>query len=133
MDAQKANAQALVNIRVLDLTRVLAGPWCTQTLADMGADVIKIEHPARGDDTRHWGPPYFQTTDGRETRDATYFASANRNKRSVGVDIASSEGADLIRAMAAHCDVFIENFRPGTLEQMGLAPETERGMALERG
>lgn len=119
-------AQALGNVRVLDLTRVLAGPWCTQTLADMGADVIKIEHPARGDDTRHWGPPYFRTTDGRETRDATYFASANRNKRSVGVDIASREGADLIRALAAQCDVFVENFKVGDLARYGLDYESIR-------
>lgn len=112
--------QALGNVRVLDLTRVLAGPWCTQTLADMGADVLKIEHPVRGDDTRHWGPPYFRTTDGRETRDATYFASANRNKRSVGVDIASAEGAELIRSLAVQCDVFIENFKVGDLARYGL-------------
>ena len=120
--------QALGNIRVLDLTRVLAGPWCTQTLADMGADVIKIEHPARGDDTRHWGPPYFRTTDGRETRDATYFASANRNKRSVGVDIASPEGADLIRALAVQCDVFVENFKVGDLARYGLDYESIRAV-----
>ncbi len=120
--------QALGNIRVLDLTRVLAGPWCTQTLADMGADVIKIEHPARGDDTRHWGPPYFRTTDGRETPDATYFASANRNKRSVGVDIASREGADLIRALAAQCDVFVENFKVGDLARYGLDYESIRAL-----
>ena len=114
------NPQALGNVRVLDMTRVLAGPWCTQTLADMGADVLKIEHPTRGDDTRHWGPPYFRTTDGRETRDATYFASANRNKRSVGVDIASPEGAELVRSLAAQCDVFIENFKVGDLARYGL-------------
>ena len=120
--------QALGNIRVLDLTRVLAGPWCTQTLASMGADVIKIEHPARGDDTRHWGPPYFRTTDGRETRDATYFASANRNKRSVGVDIASPEGADLIRALAVQCDVFVENFKVGDLARYGLDYESIRAV-----
>ncbi len=121
-------AQALGNVRVLDLTRVLAGPWCTQTLADMGADVIKIEHPARGDDTRHWGPPYFRTTQGRETRDATYFASTNRNKRSVGVDIASGEGADLIRRLAAQCDVFIENFKVGDLARYGLDYDSIRAV-----
>lgn len=120
--------QALGNVRVLDLTRVLAGPWCTQTLADMGADVIKIEHPARGDDTRHWGPPYFRTTDGRETRDATYFASANRNKRSVGVDIAQADGAALIRSLAAQCDVFIENFKVGDLARYGLDYESIRAV-----
>lgn len=120
--------QALGNVRVLDLTRVLAGPWCTQTLADMGADVIKIEHPVRGDDTRHWGPPYFRTTDGRETRDATYFASANRNKRSVGVDIASREGADLVRALATQCDVFVENFKVGDLARYGLDYDSIRAV-----
>lgn len=128
MTKEPIPAQALAHVRVLDLTRVLAGPWCTQTLADMGADVIKIEHPVRGDDTRHWGPPYFRTTDGRETHDATYFASANRNKRSVGVDIASSEGAALVRAMAAHCDVFIENFKVGDLQRYGLDYESIRAI-----
>ena len=116
--------QALGNVRVLDLTRILAGPWCTQTLADMGADVIKVEHPARGDDTRHWGPPYFRTTDGRETRDATYFASANRNKRSVAIDIANPEGAELVRKLATECDVFIENFKVGDLARYGLDYES---------
>jgi crotonobetainyl-CoA:carnitine CoA-transferase CaiB-like acyl-CoA transferase len=120
------SAQALGNVRVLDLTRILAGPWCTQTLADMGADVIKIEHPTRGDDTRQWGPPYFRTTDGREARDATYFASTNRNKRSVGIDIASPEGAELVRSMAARCDVFIENFKVGDLARYGLDYESIR-------
>lgn len=120
------SAQALGNVRVLDLTRILAGPWCTQNLADMGADVIKIEHPTRGDDTRQWGPPYFRTTDGRETRDATYFASTNRNKRSVGIDIASPEGAELVRSMAAECDVFIENFKVGDLARYGLDYESIR-------
>lgn len=128
MGTETMKPQALGNVRVLDLTRVLAGPWCTQTLADMGADVIKIEHPGRGDDTRHWGPPYFRTTDGRETRDATYFASANRNKRSVGVDIASHEGADLIRALAAQCDVFVENFKVGDLARYGLDYESIRAV-----
>lgn len=111
---------------MLDLTRVLAGPWCTQTLADMGADVLKVEHPVRGDDTRHWGPPYFRTTDGRETGDATYFASANRNKRSVAIDIATTEGADLVRAMAAESDVFVENFKVGDLARYGLDYESIR-------
>lgn len=118
--------QALGHIRVLDLTRILAGPWCTQTLADMGADVLKIEHPRRGDDTRQWGPPYFRTTDGRETGDATYFASANRNKRSVGIDIASLEGAAIVRTLAEQCDVFVENFKVGDLARYGLDYESIR-------
>ncbi|MCB4321522.1 CoA transferase [Alcaligenes sp. 13f] len=125
---QDKQKQALGDVRILDLTRVLAGPWCTQTLADMGADVIKIEHPVRGDDTRHWGPPYFRTTDGREASDATYFASTNRNKRSVGVDISSQEGGDLIRALAGQCDVFIENFKVGDLARYGLDYESIRAL-----
>jgi crotonobetainyl-CoA:carnitine CoA-transferase CaiB-like acyl-CoA transferase len=120
------SAQALGHVRVLDLTRVLAGPWCTQTLADMGADVIKVEHPTRGDDTRQWGPPHWRTTDGRESPDATYFASANRNKRSVGIDIASPEGGELVRRLATQCDVFIENFKVGDLARYGLDYESVR-------
>ncbi len=112
--------QALENIKVLDLTRILAGPWCTQTLADMGADVIKIEHPRRGDDTRQWGPPHAITTTGEATPDATYFASANRNKRSAAIDIASPEGAELVRSLARESDVFIENFKVGDLARYGL-------------
>src|SRR6185437_92629 len=86
------NMGALSHIRVLDLTRVLAGPWCAQTLADFGADVIKIERPEVGDDTRHWGPPYLKAPDGTDTREAAYYLAANRNKRSVTVDIATPEG-----------------------------------------
>ncbi|AMR78286.1 CaiB/BaiF CoA-transferase family protein [Cupriavidus taiwanensis] len=112
--------QALGNIRVLDMTRVLAGPWCTQMLGDMGADVIKIEHPSRGDDTRQWGPPYAMTSEAEVLEDSTYFASANRNKRSVGVDIANPDGADLIRKLVLECDIFVENFKVGDLARRGL-------------
>src|SRR5690606_28742815 len=87
----------LTGIRVLDLTRVLAGPWCTQNLADLGAEVIKIERPGAGDDTRGWGPPYVKDQQGADTTEAAYYASANRNKQSVALDIATPRGAELIR------------------------------------
>lgn len=112
--------QALDNIRILDLTRVLAGPWCTQLMADMGAEVIKIEHPARGDDTRHWGPPWSEDTLGEQSPDSTYYASANRGKKSVAIDIATPEGAELVRELAKECDVIIENFKVGDLARYGL-------------
>ncbi|WP_186229491.1 CaiB/BaiF CoA transferase family protein [Burkholderia gladioli] len=111
---------ALSHIRVLDLSRVLAGPWCAQTLADFGADVIKIERPGAGDDTRHWGPPYHRAADGSDTREAAYYLAANRNKRSVTVDIASPEGQRVIRELAAQCDVVIENYKAGQLKKYGL-------------
>jgi crotonobetainyl-CoA:carnitine CoA-transferase CaiB-like acyl-CoA transferase len=113
-------AQALSNIRVLDLTRVLAGPWCTQVLADLGAEVIKIERPGTGDDTRAWGPPWLKTPEGGEARDSTYFASANRGKKSVTVNIATPEGQAIMRELAAKCDVLIENYRAGDLKRYGL-------------
>jgi crotonobetainyl-CoA:carnitine CoA-transferase CaiB-like acyl-CoA transferase len=113
-------AQALAGIRILDLTRVLAGPLATQTLADLGAEVIKVERPGTGDDTRAWGPPFLKDRDGKETRDSTYFLSCNRGKRSVTIDIARAEGQDLIRQMAQHCDVFAENFKAGDLARYGL-------------
>jgi len=111
---------ALSHIRVLDLTRVLAGPWCAQTLADFGADVIKIERPEVGDDTRHWGPPYLKTPDGADTREAAYYLAANRNKRSVTVDIASPEGQQIVRELAAQSDVVLENYKVGQLKKYGL-------------
>ncbi|VTU45770.1 Succinyl-CoA:(R)-benzylsuccinate CoA-transferase subunit BbsF (plasmid) [Variovorax sp. SRS16] len=104
---------ALAGVRILDLSRVLAGPWCTMTLADLGADVIKIENPAGGDDTRGWGPPNV----GGES---AYFFCANRNKRSVAVDISQPEGQALVRELLAHCDVVVENFRAGALQRYGL-------------
>ena len=111
---------ALDGIRVLDLSRILAGPWCTQNLADLGADVIKIERPGGGDDTRTWGPPFLVGDDGIESREAAYYLGANRNKRSVTCDIATPEGQRLIRALAARCDVFIENFKVGDMARYGL-------------
>ncbi len=109
----------LAGVRVLDLSRVLAGPWATQTLADLGAEVIKIERPGAGDDTRHWGPPFTATTDGSKG-DAAYFLCANRGKKSVALDIASPEGAEAVRKLAATCDVVVENFKTGGLKKYGL-------------
>ena len=111
---------SLGHIRVLDLSRVLAGPWCSQNLADLGADVIKIERPGAGDDTRAWGPPYAKDSDGNDTTEAAYYLAANRGKRSVTVDIASSEGQALVRELAAHADVVLENFKVGHLARYGL-------------
>lgn len=111
---------ALSHIRVLDLSRVLAGPWAGQTLADLGADVIKIERPGSGDDTRHWGPPYLRDTEGNETAEAAYYLAANRNKRSVAIDITRPQGQALIRDMAARADIVIENYKVGGLARYGL-------------
>jgi len=110
----------LDGIRVLDLSRVLAGPWCSQNLADLGADVIKVERPGTGDDTRGWGPPYLKDADGNDTIEAAYYLSTNRNKRSIAIDIASPEGAELVREMAKHCDILVENFKVGGLKKYGL-------------
>ncbi|NML87182.1 CaiB/BaiF CoA-transferase family protein [Polaromonas sp.] len=111
---------SLQGIRILDLSRVLAGPWCTQTLADLGADVIKIERPGNGDDTRTWGPPFLNDDQGVETHEAAYYLGANRNKRSVTCDIARPAGQALIRELVAHCDVFVENFKVGDMARYGL-------------
>ena len=111
---------ALSHIRVLDLSRVLAGPWCAQNLADLGADVIKVERPDVGDDTRHWGPPFAQNPQGEDTAEAAYFISINRNKRSITVDISTPEGQDIIRALARDSDVVIENYKVGQLKKYGL-------------
>ena len=113
------SSSPLTGVRVLDLSRVLAGPWATQLLADLGAEVIKIERPGAGDDTRHWGPPFTRRTDG-DPGDAAYFLCANRGKQSVALDIASSEGADIVRRMAADADVLVENFKTGGLKKYGL-------------
>lgn len=111
---------ALSHIRVLDLSRVLAGPWCAQNLADLGADVIKVERPGVGDDTRHWGPPFAQNPQGEDTAEAAYFISINRNKRSITVDISTPEGQDIIRELARESDVVIENYKVGQLKKYGL-------------
>lgn len=111
---------ALAGIKVLDLSRVLAGPWATQMLADLGADVIKVERPVAGDDTRHWGPPFLKDDAGNGTREASYFTACNRNKRSITVDMAHPEGQALLRQMAQEADVVVENFKVGGLAQYGL-------------
>ncbi|MEZ5960643.1 MAG: CaiB/BaiF CoA-transferase family protein [Hyphomonadaceae bacterium] len=107
---------ALAGVRVLDLSRVLAGPWATQILGDFGADVIKVEKPGAGDDTRSWGPPFIENGEG----DAAYYLAANRNKRSVAIDFANPAGADMVRKLAPHCQILVENFRPGGLKKYGL-------------
>jgi crotonobetainyl-CoA:carnitine CoA-transferase CaiB-like acyl-CoA transferase len=114
----------LTGIRVLDLTRVLAGPWCTQNLADLGAEVIKIERPGAGDDTRAWGPPYLKDEAGNDTTEAAYYLSANRNKLSVALDIASPRGAELVRELALQSDILVENFKVGGLSKYGLDYES---------
>lgn len=118
----------LVGIRVLDLTRVLAGPWCTQNLADLGAEVIKIERPGSGDDTRGWGPPYIKDQEGKDTTEAAYYASANRNKKSVAIDIATQQGADTVRELALQCDILVENFKVGGLRKYGLDYESMKAV-----
>jgi len=110
----------LDGIRVLDLTRVLAGPWATQNLADLGAEVIKVERPGQGDDTRAWGPPFLKDRDGNDTPDAAYFLAANRGKKSVTLDIASAEGRELAKRLARDSDVVVENFKVGDLARYGL-------------
>ena len=111
---------SLDGIRVLDLSRVLAGPWCTQNLADLGADVIKIERPGSGDDTRGWGPPFLKDAQGQDSAEAAYYLGTNRNKRSVTCDISQAAGQQLIRDLVVHCDVFIENFKVGDMARYGL-------------
>ncbi|ODS95025.1 MAG: CoA-transferase [Lautropia sp. SCN 69-89] len=111
---------ALNGIRVLDLTRVLAGPWCSQNLADLGADVIKVERPGAGDDTRAWGPPFLKDREGRDTADAAYYLAANRNKRSIEIDLASAAGQQAVRELARLSDVVLENYKVGQLRKYGL-------------
>ena len=124
-DADRPAPMALAGVRVLDLSRVLAGPWCTQTLADLGADVIKVERPSRpgapgGDDTRGWGPPFVRDSAGAETGDAAYYLGTNRNKRSITIDMAVAQGADLVRTLASTADVLVENFKVGDMARHGL-------------
>jgi len=116
----------LSHIRVLDLSRVLAGPWASQNLADLGAEVLKIERPGSGDDTRSWGPPFLKDKDGAETRESAYFLSVNRGKKSVTLDIAKPEGQRIARELAAKCDVLLENYKVGGLAKYGLAYEDLR-------
>src|SRR5690606_9227379 len=110
----------LANIRVLDLTRVLAGPWCTQNLADLGADVIKVHRPASGDDPRGWGPPYLKDQRGADTSEAAYYLSANRNKRSLALDFTTEAGREVVLALAAKADIVVENYKVGGLKKYGL-------------
>lgn len=117
-DAKPPSPAALAGVRVLDLSRVLAGPWATQILGDFGAEVIKVERPGAGDDTRSWGPPFAESKQGRA--DAAYFLAANRNKRSVAIDFGEPEGADLVRQLAAHSQILVENFKTGGLAAYGL-------------
>ncbi len=114
---------ALSHIRVLDLGRVLAAPWATQILGDLGAEIIKVEKPGEGDETRHFGPPFVTGEDGTQG-DATYFLAANRNKKSITIDIAKPEGAALVKRLARRAHVVVENFKTGTLAKYGLDYET---------
>ena len=118
--SSRNNTSPLSGIRILDLSRILAGPTCTQLLGDYGADVIKIEKPGTGDDTRTWGPPFLKDDAGNISRESAYYLCANRNKRSLAVDITSDEGASLIHRLVKHCDVVIENFKVGGLAKYGL-------------
>ena len=117
---------ALEDIRVFDLSRILAGPACTQILGDLGAEVIKVERPGVGDDTRKWGPPYLKDADGRETTESAYYLAINRNKRSITLDITKPEGQELALRLIEHCDVLIENFKVGDLARRGLGYEQLR-------
>jgi crotonobetainyl-CoA:carnitine CoA-transferase CaiB-like acyl-CoA transferase len=121
-------AGSLAGLRVLDLSRILAGPTCTQLLADLGADVIKVERPGAGDDTRSWGPPFVPGADGEDSDLSAYFLAANRNKRSIAIDLATMEGVALVKRLAAISDVVIENYKPGDLDRRGLGYEVIRGI-----
>ena len=110
----------LKGLRVFDLTRILAGPTCTQLLGDLGAEIIKIERPGHGDDTRKWGPPFLKDENGEDSDTAAYYLSANRNKRSLTLDIATPEGQALAKRLIAHCDVLVENFKVGGLAKFSL-------------
>jgi crotonobetainyl-CoA:carnitine CoA-transferase CaiB-like acyl-CoA transferase len=118
--AEPKKPTALSGLRILDLSRILAGPTATQVLADLGAEVIKIEKPGSGDDTRGWGPPFLKDSEGRETRESAYYVSSNRGKHSVAIDIATPAGQSLIRRIAATSDVLVENFKLGDLDRYGL-------------
>ena len=119
-DTMTTSPTALQGLKVLDLSRVLAGPWASQLLGDLGADVVKVERPGAGDDTRSWGPPWVKDADGADSRQAAYFQCANRNKRSIAVDMATPEGQALLRELAAQADVVVENFKVGGLAAYGL-------------
>jgi crotonobetainyl-CoA:carnitine CoA-transferase CaiB-like acyl-CoA transferase len=126
--SQNTTSGPLSGVRVLDLSRILAGPTCTQLLADYGADVIKVEHPKGGDDTRKWGPPFVKNKDGNDSENSAYYLCANRNKRSITLDIASQEGADIVRELVRDADIFIENFKLGGLKKYGLGYDDIRAI-----
>lgn len=128
MNQTNKSAGALSHIRVLDMSRVLAGPWCGQILADLGAEVIKIERPGSGDDTRGWGPPYLKDKDGNDTHESAYFLGANRGKKSVTLDISRPEGQQIARELAKRCDILLENYKAGDLQRYGLGYEELRAL-----
>ncbi len=119
---------ALSGIRVLDLSRVLAGPWAGQTLADLGAEVIKVERPGSGDDTRSWGPPFLKDANGNDTPDAAYYLCANRGKKSITLDLSRAQGQDIVRRLAQKSDILLENYKVGTLERYGLGYDELRAL-----
>ncbi|OQP85068.1 CoA transferase [Rhizobium rhizosphaerae] len=125
------NATSLEGLRILDLSRILAGPTATQLLADLGAEVIKVERPAAGDDTRGWGPPFLTGEDEADSDLSAYFLAANRNKKSIAIDLSSAEGVELVRRLAATCDVIVENYKPGDLARRGLGYEAIRAVKPE--
>lgn len=110
----------LSNVKVLDLSRILAGPWASQILADLGADVIKVERPGQGDDTRSWGPPFLKDEAGQDTTDGAYFIATNRGKRSITLDLQTPEGQALVKELCRDADVVLENYKVGTLARLGL-------------
>ena len=116
----KKSAKPLAGLRVLDMSRILAGPWCGQVLADLGAEVIKVERPGKGDDTRAWGPPFLKDPDGKDTSESAYYLCANRGKQSVTLDIAKAEGQAIARELAQHADILLENYKVGDLKRYGL-------------
>jgi len=118
MQNQQNNNTALGHLRILDLTRVLAGPWCSQNLADLGAQVIKVERPGVGDDTRSWGPPYLKDAEGKDTSEAAYYLTANRGKQAIAIDIATPEGQAIIFDLVKSADVVLENYKVGQLKNM---------------
>jgi formyl-CoA transferase len=120
----KPRSGPLCGLRVLDMSRILAGPWCGQVLADLGADVIKVERPGKGDDTRGWGPPFLKDADGRDTTESAYYLCANRGKQSITLDIAKPEGQAIARELAQHADVLLENYKVGDLKRYGLDYDT---------
>jgi len=121
-------AGPLSHVRVLDLSRIMAGPWAGQILADLGADVVKVERPGAGDDTRGWGPPFLKDKAGHDTKDAGYFLAVNRGKRSIVLDLASAEGQRIVRTLAARADIVLENFKAGALAKYGLAYDDLRAV-----